>query len=182
MEEEDGPFIENKWSWNKEANVLYIESPAGVGYSYCDNYRLCNQDSDASSSLDNLDAMISFYEKFPEYLPNDLYLTGESYAGVYVPYLAFRIDQYNSWTRPTENKEVVLRQDLKDFLNFRLTHTSRKRFLSSEEPPLSSSKYPKMNLKGLIIGNPVTDWSIDGKPSYVKMGYYYGIYGSEVLN
>ena len=97
MLEDDGVFSENLWSWNKEANVLYIESPAGVGFSYCDNHRLCNQHSDASSSLDNLDALLSFFEKFPEYLGNDLYLTGESYAGVYVPYLAFRIDEYNLW-------------------------------------------------------------------------------------
>jgi carboxypeptidase C (cathepsin A) len=65
---------------------------------------LCESHSDAGSSLDNLDAILSFFEKFPEFLSNDLYLTGESYAGVYVPYLAFRIDSYNSWVE----KSLVL--------------------------------------------------------------------------
>jgi carboxypeptidase C (cathepsin A) len=37
MEDEDTKFQKNDWSWNKEANMLYIESPAGVGYSYCDS-------------------------------------------------------------------------------------------------------------------------------------------------
>ena len=28
-------FHEDEFSWNKETNILYIEQPAGVGYSYC---------------------------------------------------------------------------------------------------------------------------------------------------
>jgi carboxypeptidase C (cathepsin A) len=90
MDDWEDNFKKNPWSWNKEASILYIESPAGVGYSYCENSKLCTS-TDASSSLDNLDAVLSFFKKFPEFLPNDLYISGESYAGIYVPYLAYRI-------------------------------------------------------------------------------------------
>lgn len=74
--------------------MLYIESPAGVGYSFCTEDYLCSFD-DYNSSDDNLAALLSFYNKFPEYMNNELYISGESYAGIYVPYLAWRINNYN---------------------------------------------------------------------------------------
>jgi carboxypeptidase C (cathepsin A) len=34
-------------------------------------------------------ALLAWFEKFPERLPNDLYVSGESYGGIYVPYLSW---------------------------------------------------------------------------------------------
>ena len=100
---EHGPFIfddgetiikPNPEPWNKRANLLYLESPAGVGYSLAgtdnDTYH-----TDVSQSEDLLNAIIDFYNGYPEYLNNDLYITGESYAGVYAPYLAWQLHQWN---------------------------------------------------------------------------------------
>ena len=96
--QEHGPFVvengetkfkENKYSWNKEANVLYIESPVGVGYSYAFLQGDYNYTDDAVAR-DNLYALLDFYVwKFPEYSSNQLWISGESYAGIYVPYLAW---------------------------------------------------------------------------------------------
>ena len=95
MEDDTDYFVPNNYSWNREVNMLYIESPAGVGFSFCDNPSLCNFD-DFNSSEDNLNAVLSFYQKFTEFRNHDLYISGESYAGIYVPFLAWRIDTYNT--------------------------------------------------------------------------------------
>mmetsp|Transcript_63889 Transcript_63889/g.88218 ORF Transcript_63889/g.88218 Transcript_63889/m.88218 type:complete len:384 (-) Transcript_63889:87-1238(-) len=94
MESGDDYFHENYYSWNKEANMLYIESPAGVGYSKCTDQTECVF-TDELSATDNLTAILAWYEKFGEYKQHDLYVSGESYAGIYVPYVSYEIDQYN---------------------------------------------------------------------------------------
>jgi carboxypeptidase C (cathepsin A) len=88
MDDETDVFFKNKHSWNKEANMVYLESPAGVGFSICGDPKECVYD-DYTSSDDNIIALRNFFLKFPEFAKHELYLTGESYAGIYVPYLAW---------------------------------------------------------------------------------------------
>ncbi|KAG5448137.1 Lysosomal protective protein [Clonorchis sinensis] len=98
---ENGPFLVqrdglldyNPYSWNRFANVLYLESPGGVGFSYVKDGNLTTDDD--MTSLTNYHAMLSFMEKFPKYKGRDFYITGESYAGVYVPLLAVRFLENN---------------------------------------------------------------------------------------
>ena len=47
-------------------------------------------------------ALAAWYEKFPEFGGNDLYLTGESYAGIYIPRLAKAILEGGDEVRPEE--------------------------------------------------------------------------------
>jgi carboxypeptidase C (cathepsin A) len=42
-----------------------------------------------SQSEDAFAALEQFYIKYPEYKDNELFVSGESYGGVYVPYLSW---------------------------------------------------------------------------------------------
>ena len=99
---EHGPFIVNSegtelslrdTSWNKLANMLYIETPAGVGLSYGVGKNASSPYStdDHETSMRNHEALIAFFKLFPEYQNSDFYITGESYAGTYIPTLVRRI-------------------------------------------------------------------------------------------
>ncbi|XP_037605213.1 cathepsin A-like [Sebastes umbrosus] len=95
---ENGPFhvndngftlYENPSSWNKIANVLYLESPAGVGYSYSDDQKYSTDDDQVAD--DNYKALQSFFAKFPNFTQNEFFIFGESYGGIYVPTLSLRV-------------------------------------------------------------------------------------------
>lgn len=95
IEDHANEIVANPYPWNQRANVLYLESPAGVGFSYAlDEDDL--QYTDHSQSIDTFAALRDFYRGFPELLTNDLYITGESYAGIYAPFLAYQIHSWNA--------------------------------------------------------------------------------------
>ncbi|PKA57458.1 Serine carboxypeptidase-like 42 [Apostasia shenzhenica] len=77
----------NKHSWNKVSNLLFVESPAGVGWSYS-NETSDYTCGDQSTANDMHVFLMKWFEKFPEFKTRDLFLSGESYAGHYIPQLA----------------------------------------------------------------------------------------------
>ncbi|KAL1813464.1 hypothetical protein ACET3Z_023529 [Daucus carota] len=92
---EHGPFrpkgnvlLRNEYSWNKEANMLYLESPAGVGFSYSSNKSFYDYVNDEMTAQDSLVFLQHWFEKFPQYKDRDFLISGESYGGHYVPQLA----------------------------------------------------------------------------------------------
>ena len=94
--DDDGNYNINEFSWHKAANMLYIESPGDVGFSYIDSkldYEL--EINDDIAAQDNLNALLDFFKKFPSFKGRDFYISGESYAGIYVPTLAYQVINYN---------------------------------------------------------------------------------------
>lgn len=79
----DSSLSINPFRWTRFANMLYIESPAGVGFSITDDESYSTDDF--QTATDNLAALESFFQKFPQFFTNSLFISGESYAGIYVP-------------------------------------------------------------------------------------------------
>ncbi|GLT75534.1 hypothetical protein SLA2020_472510 [Shorea laevis] len=123
--EEIGPFrinktasglYLNKFSWNTVANLLFLESPAGVGFSYSNRSSDLLDTGDRRTAEDSLEFLIRWLDRFPRYKHREIYITGESYAGHYVPQFARQIMLHNQ-----------------------------------------KSKKNPINLKGIMVGNAVTD-------------------------
>ncbi|XP_039019072.1 serine carboxypeptidase-like isoform X1 [Hibiscus syriacus] len=99
---ENGPFhlsknlslVWNDYGWDKASNILFVDQPTGTGFSYTtDENDIRHNETGVSNDL--YDFLQEFFKQHPEYVENDFYITGESYAGHYVPAFAVRVHQGN---------------------------------------------------------------------------------------
>ncbi|KQJ88429.1 hypothetical protein BRADI_4g17900v3 [Brachypodium distachyon] len=119
---ENGPFrpsgqvlVKNEYSWNKEANVIYLETPAGVGYSYSADAAYYQGVNDKMTAMDNMVFMQRWLEKFPQYKGRELYIAGESYAGHYIPQLAEVMVEFNKNEKIFNLKGLALGNPVLEF-------------------------------------------------------------------
>ncbi|PKI45093.1 hypothetical protein CRG98_034477 [Punica granatum] len=80
----------NPYSWSKVSNIIYLDSPCGVGLSYSDNPSNYVT-GDIQTTSDTHAFLLKWFELYPEFQANPFYISGESYAGVYVPMLASEV-------------------------------------------------------------------------------------------
>ncbi|XP_047155247.1 serine carboxypeptidase-like 20 [Vigna umbellata] len=93
----------NPYSWSKVSNIIYLDSPAGVGLSYSKNTSKYAT-GDLQTASDTHLFLLKWFQQFPEFQANPFYIAGESYAGVYVPTLAFEVAKgIQSGTKPVIN-------------------------------------------------------------------------------
>ncbi|XP_039120236.1 serine carboxypeptidase II-2-like [Dioscorea cayenensis subsp. rotundata] len=107
LAEEVGPFhvnpdgqslYLNPYSWNQVANILFLDSPVGVGFSHANNSQDILNNGDARTANDSLIFLTKWLKRYPQYKGRDFFISGESYAGHYVPQLAQVIVRYNDAT------------------------------------------------------------------------------------
>ncbi|KAK8045835.1 carboxypeptidase S1 [Apiospora saccharicola] len=82
----------NPYSFNNFANMLYIDQPVGVGFSYGND----SVDSTVSAAPQVWALLQSFYTQFPQYESRDFGIFTESYGGHYGPEFASYIQVQNA--------------------------------------------------------------------------------------
>ncbi|PCH36382.1 alpha/beta-hydrolase [Wolfiporia cocos MD-104 SS10] len=76
---------ENEYSWNKLADYFWIDQPVGVGWSTADDTGFVYDEDQVGT--DFMGFLENLVKVFPSLKTRPLYLTGESYAGMYIPYI-----------------------------------------------------------------------------------------------
>jgi cathepsin A (carboxypeptidase C) len=98
--EENGPFKINEdltlktnpYSWNNNANLLFVDQPLGTGYSTTKVL----ETNETEIAQDFYTFFVEFLAAYPQFKGRDFYITGESYAGHYIPAISAYIVQQNN--------------------------------------------------------------------------------------
>uniref|UniRef100_A0ACD5XSQ9 Uncharacterized protein n=1 Tax=Avena sativa TaxID=4498 RepID=A0ACD5XSQ9_AVESA len=131
VSEDNKTLTRNMNAWNNVANVIFLESPAGVGFSYSNTSSDYDLSGDERTADDAYVFLVKWLERFPEYKDRAFYISGESFAGHYVPELAATILLHNTYNNRTiVNLQGVLvgnpyldaNRNTKGGLNFLWTH------------------------------------------------------------
>lgn len=88
----------NPHSWNKNANIIFLDQPVNVGYSYSSDGSTVNTSPVAGQDVYAF--LELFLARYPKYADKPFHLAAESYGGTYAPNIASIIHK--------NNKEVAL--------------------------------------------------------------------------
>ncbi|KAF8216863.1 Alpha/Beta hydrolase protein [Mycena galopus ATCC 62051] len=91
----NGTISPNPYSWDKVADYIWIDQPVGTGFSTADaaGY-IPDEDQMGADFMGFLENLVKV---FPNLATRPLHLTGESYSGVYIPYI---MKAYFSMAKP----------------------------------------------------------------------------------
>ncbi len=93
----------NEHSWNNHANLIFLDQPVNAGFSYSKGKQVASSDDAAEDVYAFLQLFLS---KYPQYAQLDFHVTGESYAGHYIPAIGKAISEHNSVIDP-DTKDAV---------------------------------------------------------------------------
>jgi len=100
----------NPFSWNSNASVIFLDQPVNVGYSYSSG----SVSNTVAAGKDIYALLTLFFKQFPEYSHQSFHISGESYAGHYIPVFASEILSHKK--RNINLKSVLIGNGLTDGL------------------------------------------------------------------
>ncbi|KAL4494965.1 hypothetical protein ABPG72_015665 [Tetrahymena utriculariae] len=95
--EENSPYKINNdstlrstlFSWNFKANLLYADQSVGTGFSHASFGELVT--TEEGVRRDFYSFLTQFFDKYPQNIGREFYISGESYAGQYIPTISSKI-------------------------------------------------------------------------------------------
>lgn len=112
---ENGPFQINEdlslrvnpYSWNNASNLVFVDSPIGTGFSKCSS--ITHLDTNEEQVAENIERLIrGLIEQNPEFQGREFFITGESYAGHYIPAIAYYLTYNITTPLPVTFKGVAI--------------------------------------------------------------------------
>jgi len=122
----------NQYSWNEKANIIFLDQPVNVGFSYSDSGEVTNT---VDASKDVYAFLQIFLQEFDKYSMLEFHVTGESYAGHYIPAIATEIIGGN----------------------YELPEPNDPEYPDDPEPEDPPEDLIYINFKSIAIGNGLTD-------------------------
>eukprot|EP00744_Colponema_vietnamica_P000910 GILI01001568.1.p1 GENE.GILI01001568.1~~GILI01001568.1.p1 ORF type:complete len:481 (+),score=142.23 GILI01001568.1:42-1484(+) len=90
-----GAQVNNPYGWNNDAYLIYIDQPAGVGFSTSDAAGYDNNEAEVSEDMYWF--LQDFFAANPNFIGNnnDFFIVGESYGGHFAPATAHKVFERN---------------------------------------------------------------------------------------
>mmetsp|Transcript_98771 Transcript_98771/g.156199 ORF Transcript_98771/g.156199 Transcript_98771/m.156199 type:complete len:462 (-) Transcript_98771:26-1411(-) len=87
----NGSVMENPHRLSKKYNLMAVDNPVGSGFSYTKNGAYVKSEEEMRQQF--VQGLRNFFLKHPELLKHPLWVTGESYAGKYIPNIVYELHQ-----------------------------------------------------------------------------------------
>lgn len=100
--------VNNPYSWNNNASVIFLDQPVNVGFSYSGS----SVSNTVAAGKDIYALLTLFFHQFPQYAKQDFHIAGESYAGHYIPVFTSEILSHKN--RNINLKSVLIGNGLTD--------------------------------------------------------------------
>ncbi|KAI9303430.1 Alpha/Beta hydrolase protein [Cunninghamella echinulata] len=94
-------------SWNRASNMLFIDQPAGAGFSVGDWITTTDEAAPLMYKF-----LLQFFDAFPQYKNNPFHFFGESFAGHFIPPMADYILKENKKLSPENQYKYINLQSI----------------------------------------------------------------------